>query len=143
MSITRSPGTIVTAGGIPYIVGGGYQGATPELDKMVELAAHALEAHTSLPVEIRFNSDRESGGAFVKMKRGGEIGIGADICAVKPGDCYNRNDGTPRIARFTTYISKSAWTSNDDTNSEFNDWRVHASLKDAVKFVKTNTREIK
>jgi hypothetical protein len=59
--ITRSHGTV--AGG--YNPGGGYSGATAQLDNAVMKAARLL-ADRFGDIEIRFNSDRKGGGAFLK-----------------------------------------------------------------------------
>jgi hypothetical protein len=81
-TITRSPGIPVTANGVFFgMAGGGYRGATAELDATVALAAEKLAAAYGQPVEIRFNSDRESGGAWLKTSDGGHnaIGIAASL----------------------------------------------------------------
>lgn len=70
--ITRSRGVHVAG----FNPGGGYQGATPELDSIVASAAEALRARYSRDVEIRFNSDRQSGGAFMACP--GSVGITAN-----------------------------------------------------------------
>ena len=65
MPIKRSTGIspgIVWAGPLP---GGGYQGSTLELDSAVASQAAWLEQHLHHDIEIRFNSDRLSGGAFI------------------------------------------------------------------------------
>src|SRR4051812_34690745 len=61
-TIERSRG--VAAG--PYTAGAGYSGATPELDSVVAAAAVLLAEHYGRDVEIRFNTDRQSGGAYVR-----------------------------------------------------------------------------
>jgi hypothetical protein len=63
--ITRSTGIVP---GFPYmgpLPGGGYRGLTDELDAAVAQAAELLRAEYGRDVEIRYNSDRQSGGAFV------------------------------------------------------------------------------
>lgn len=62
--ITRSTGIDVPFPGPRP--GGGMTGATPTLDAMVASAAEALRELFGRDVEIRFNSDRMSGGAFLK-----------------------------------------------------------------------------
>jgi hypothetical protein len=49
-----------------FVVGGGYSGATEELDALVVKAAEILEREFGRDVEIRFNSDRRQGGAWLK-----------------------------------------------------------------------------
>jgi len=65
MAIERSRG--IAVGG--FVVGGGYNGATDELDGLVLKAARLLEREFCQDVEIRFNSDRRSGGAWLKDSR--------------------------------------------------------------------------
>lgn len=70
MPISRSTSVSVAALGIPWagpLPGGGYEGATPALDRAVQRHARALQAWLGrrVRIEIRFNSDRESGGAWV------------------------------------------------------------------------------
>lgn len=52
--------------GLGYVVGGGYSGQTDELDAVVQKEAEILQDLYGRDVVIRFNSDRESGGAFIK-----------------------------------------------------------------------------
>ena len=79
MKVTRSTGTHVAGWHGPR-PGGGITGITQELDKGVELAADLLRNQFKCDVEIRFNSHRESGGAWIND--GGEkctVGIRAMI----------------------------------------------------------------
>lgn len=62
MTITRSTGMQVGM----WSPGGGYSGCTNKLDDYVATAAQLLEQHFQRDIEIRFNSDRKSGGAFFK-----------------------------------------------------------------------------
>ncbi len=64
--------------GYGYIVGGGYSGYTDELDKEVMKAARFLERKFKHPVIIRFNSDRKSGGAFLKGRDDASVQLGAE-----------------------------------------------------------------
>ena len=52
--------------GLGYVVGGGYSGKTDELDAAVQKEAEILQELYGRDVVVRFNSNRESGGAFVK-----------------------------------------------------------------------------
>lgn len=52
--------------GLGYVVGGGYSGKTDELDAVVQKEAEILQELYGRDVVIRFNSDRKSGGAFIK-----------------------------------------------------------------------------
>jgi len=81
-TIERSPGIGV---GMGYVVGGGYSGATADLDATVQAAAQLLADAYGYPVTIRFNSDRRSGGAWLKTDDpdgiwlNAEVGIGASL----------------------------------------------------------------
>lgn len=82
MSIERSPGFPLGAGAVTYgMAGGGWSGVTAELDDVVLQAAEALAAAYGRDIEIRFNSDRHSGGAFLRTPdgRNDEVGIGASV----------------------------------------------------------------
>lgn len=105
--ITRSPGTIVTIGNMPAIVGGGYRGLTDELDAVVARAADLLRETFNQDVEIRFNSDRQSGGAWLVTPqrsdfwRNGEVGLGAGLYAI------DRPDVDEWLA--LSYAEREAW----------------------------------
>ena len=85
-TITRSIGI---SPGVPWggiLPGGGYDGKTKRLDRAVARFAEWLRQHVVGPVEIRFNSHRLSGGAFVYPGAKGkiefhtpEIGLGARL----------------------------------------------------------------
>ena len=76
-TITRSAGMST---GLGYLVGSGYEGKTKELDNAVARIAKLLQRIFKHDVEIRFNSDRESGGAFIKDDNfSWHIGIGASL----------------------------------------------------------------
>ena len=64
-SVSRCEGIPCQVGVLPTLVGCGYSGATPELDGVVQDAANKLTATFRRDVQIRFNSDRLSGGAFL------------------------------------------------------------------------------
>jgi hypothetical protein len=86
-SIVRSVGLPIEVAGLPtgYIAGGGYRGATDELDATVQAAAELLADAYRMPVTIRFNSDRRSGGAWLRtdeidsFRANAEIGICARL----------------------------------------------------------------
>jgi hypothetical protein len=86
MTIERSPGIPAVAGGVCYgLAGGGYQGLTAELDAVVQEAAERLQAAYGMDVVIRFNTNRASGGAWLRthdhdgIGANAEIGIGASV----------------------------------------------------------------
>ena len=64
-TITRSEGIHVPGWHGPR-PGGGMTGITDELDKGVAHAADLLRTQFRCDIEIRFNSHRESGGAWIK-----------------------------------------------------------------------------
>jgi hypothetical protein len=79
-AIERSAGLPVMSGGVVIgMAGGGYSGCSAELDAVVMQAAGCLAASYGADIEIRFNSDRESGGAWVKTPDGRNNRVG--ICA--------------------------------------------------------------
>jgi hypothetical protein len=129
MSITRSTGIPAIAGGAFYgMAGGGYEGATEGLDATVQEAARALEAAYGMDVVIRFNSDRESGGAWLRthehdgIDANAEVGIGASVV-------------TKRIlARW------EAWSTRYAEDDEANYWRD--LLRDRPEGVVTVTAHI-
>jgi hypothetical protein len=81
-TVERSGGI---ATGLGYVVGGGYEGLTPELDAVVADAAQKLAAAFGMDVTIRFNTDRRRGGAWLKtgavdgVWRNAEVGISASL----------------------------------------------------------------
>lgn len=85
MTIERSTGTIVPNWGGP-LPGGGYQGATEELDALVVEAANRLTAEYNRDVVIRFNSDRRSGGAWLRDHGTNDtlVGLNAGFRAIRP-----------------------------------------------------------
>jgi hypothetical protein len=85
-NISRSTGIPVEVGGVFYgMAGGGYRGVTDELDAVVQRAAGALTMAYGGDVEIRFNSDRGSGGAFLVTPdgRNADVGICADLVTAR------------------------------------------------------------
>jgi len=89
-TIERHPGTAVGC----YIVGGGYSGKTEELDSTVQQAAEMLAAEFNRPIEIRFNSDRRSGGGWLKNGLPGfsgncQLGLCAGLYKVRPEGLTN------------------------------------------------------
>lgn len=80
--ITRSFGMSTGTG---YLVGSGYEGKTKELDDLVADIANRLSTlYPNNGVEIRFNNNRESGGAFIKDGDwSASIGVGAGYYSSK------------------------------------------------------------
>jgi hypothetical protein len=76
-TITRSTGLPIEGTGL--VAGGGYRGLTEELDAAVREAARELARAYGGDIEIRYNSDRESGGAWLVTPDGRNDRVG--ICA--------------------------------------------------------------
>lgn len=97
--IERSAGTLVSVGGTAFVAGGGYRGLTDELDAMVARAAELLRETFGQDVEIRFNSDRRSGGAWLVTPqrsdfwRNGEVALRAQLV---PVGGFERYEDVPR-----------------------------------------------
>ena len=69
--ITRGTGIPITIAGTTYgYAGGGYSGATKELDETVVRESEFMAKEFKKPVEIRFNSDKQSGGAWIRNQSG-------------------------------------------------------------------------
>jgi hypothetical protein len=97
--ITRSLGI---SPGLPWggpLPGGGYDGKTKRLDRTVQRFAEWLRRRIAGPVQVRFNSHRLSGGAFVYPDVGPdariafdtpEIGLGARL--ITPVSVQRRRD---------------------------------------------------
>lgn len=61
-TITRDPGCVVGQ----HVVGGGTYGMTEALDSGIQKAAQFMSDKLGCNVVIRFNSDRQSGGAYIR-----------------------------------------------------------------------------
>jgi len=93
--ITRSLGI---APGLPWggpLPGGGYEGKTKRLDRAVQRFAEWLHQRIAGPVQVRFNSHRLSGGAYVYPDAritldSPEIGLGARL--VTPASVQRRRE---------------------------------------------------
>lgn len=78
------------------MAGGGYSGATAELDALVSRAAEMLRDAYGMDVTIRFNSDRESGSAWLKTHEtdgfgaNSEIGIGGSVVTERTRQRWQR-----------------------------------------------------
>src|SRR5439155_864627 len=81
--IRRSTGIDLYPGYLGPRPGGGYSGATQPLDDAVAGNAEALAREYGRDVQIRFNSDRESGGAFIILPESDlELGLTSQL---RPG----------------------------------------------------------
>ncbi|MEM3858869.1 MAG: hypothetical protein QW478_05630 [Candidatus Micrarchaeaceae archaeon] len=78
MTITRSKG--YDTGYFGLRAGAGYEGKTKELDDVVMEEAKFLQKQFNKDIEIRFNTDQESGGAFLKDGESNQsLGLGAKL----------------------------------------------------------------
>ena len=86
--IERSHGIPIVIGAVYYgSCGNGYEGKTKKLDATVVKEAKILLELFKRDVEIRFNSDRESGGAWIKNNCGSsQVGLNAGIRSVFPNN---------------------------------------------------------
>jgi hypothetical protein len=86
-AISRAEGTPITISGQPtgQFAGGGFSGASVSLDETVQIAGELLADAYEMDVQIRFNSDRKSGGAWLRTSVEEGIGRNAEIgiCAVQ------------------------------------------------------------
>jgi hypothetical protein len=115
MTITRSTGLYTGIGA--YFCGNGYEGLTKELDDTVKREAELLTTTFSRDVEIRFNSDRESGGAWLKNSLKGfagncQVGLGAGLRPIRPEgmsfeDYHKAWRTLPKELYIDTYVSES------------------------------------
>ncbi len=120
MTITRSTGLYTGIGA--YFCGNGYEGLTKELDDTVKREAELLTTTFNRDVEIRFNSDRESGGAWLKNSLEGfagncQVGLNAGLRAIKPEGMTREDwlfkatrqfrDSQPKALYIETYVSAS------------------------------------
>jgi len=88
-TITRHRGKVCVPG-LPFMYGAGYEGATAELDRLVVRAAKMLWKAYSLDVEIRFNTDRRSGGAHPIINgKVVSIGLSAGLKKERPDGLTN------------------------------------------------------
>jgi len=122
--ITRSTG-IEVPGWFGPKPGGGYEGITKRLDKTVQRAAEWLKNTFDLPVEIRFNSSRLSGGAYIKPEGTAEIGIGG---LLRPGRITEK---TP--VKISVFICREYL--RDPAGDEYR-YREFSTLRQAYAYIK-------
>jgi hypothetical protein len=150
--ITRSAGLPVTVAHIPYLVGSGYEGFTKELDDTVKREAELLTTTFNRDIEIRFNSDRESGGAWLVNSLKGfdgncQVGFNTGLKAIRPAgmtdDDYFKTWRTlPKGLYISTYVKDSALKDASLCNSGNPDsrycWLEHKSIEDALAWLVVN-----
>jgi hypothetical protein len=146
--IERSAGLVVSIGTLPAIVGGGYSGRSDELDATVQRAAEMLRDAYGLPVVIRFNSDRLSGGAWLKthevdgIGRNSEIGLCASENTERTEERYRliceRSDGDMIYKPRPLGVSVQAHISVRSAKDGIYYHCTHESLEDALAYVLAN-----
>lgn len=111
--VERSPGIPISTSGL--LAGGGGRGLTQSLDDLVQQAAEALsDLYDGAPVTIRFNSDRRSGGAWLKTVEPDYIGGNAEVginASVSPDD----PEATPRLSVSLRHVALAS----DDWETDF------------------------
>jgi len=154
MTITRSTGLYTGYGA--YFCGNGYEGTTKELDDTVKREAELLTTTFKRDIEIRFNSDRESGGAWLKNSLEGfagncQVGLGAGIRAIKP-EGMSREDwvhnstrefrnSQPKKLYITSYAKASALKDHSLANDGYSEpisYRFHQSVGEALAWLIEN-----
>ena len=134
--ITRSAG--LYTGYMGFFCGNGYEGLTKELDATVVKQAKLLAKAFNRDVEIRFNSDRESGGAWLKnslpsFEGNCQVGFTAGLSPIKPEDMtddeYFKSWQTlPKELYISTYV-KSSVLKNPNLANEGNPESRYCSLE--------------
>jgi hypothetical protein len=159
MTIERSAGLWTGHGA--YFCGDGGRGATDELDALVARGAEMLGALFGRDVEIRFNSDRRSGGGWLKNSLKGFAGscqVGLNGALVKTGwpeliesigydAACRRYDGLPDELHIRTYVKASALRdptlADSDGMGERYSSVAHDSLDAAVEWLRANIDPVK
>ena len=132
--ITRSIGTIPRFGNghpIPTCIfpGGGYSGETEELDTAVQSAAKAINQAFGVAIEIRFNSHRRSGGAY--MLGDNAPGIGAQI---------DKNKITWNIYCGQKHLKDPSTANEDGGGRTRYFWKTFQDMESCLKWLTLNTK---
>lgn len=138
--------------GFGYLVGSGYYGKTRELDDIVQQAANLLRKTFDTDIQMRFNSDQQSGGAFVKDDRSSsEIGITAGLANRElyemgwenivelSRDEFNRFQ--PDFIKISTCLSKDFLTDPSDFILIDKEYRDFETLDQAIKWILEGTNK--
>lgn len=150
MTITRSAGLYTGYGA--YFCGNGYEGSTRELDDTVKRGAELLGTTFNRDIEIRFNSDQQSGGAWLKNSLKGfagncQVGINAGLRAIRPEgmsneDYYKTWRTLPKELYIATYVAKPALKNpnladSGNENSRYC-YMIHKSVTEALAWLAAN-----
>lgn len=153
-TITRSGGIPVTVGRVCYgFAGGGYEGKTKELDELVKQEADILGKLFRKDIEIRFNSDRLSGGAWLKNSLKGfdgncQVGLNAGLVPIRPRNVdintfFTKYDTLPKTLKVYTYIACPAMIHPEIARCSGYDYRGHKTIAKAVEFLKAEVNKSK
>ncbi len=159
--ITRSNGYVVNGG---HIVGGGHSGLTQQLDEIVKRQAEWLrEQFPDYAVQIRFNSDRKSGGAFIESSHTLDgvvyIKLGASLrCSKSKEDVSKFNRGELSLDEYLKrfehrmreydYISYDVGinavctinTCGEDADSFDMIWKDFNTYEEAIEYIKEHVK---
>ena len=144
MTISRSIG--LHTGYMGVMCGNGYEGLTDELDNTVKQEAELLGQAFNRDVEIRFNSDRESGGAWLVNSLKGfgsncQVGLNAGI-ALEGHYCHKKLDLAIDSVYIETYISASCLKdpslAKDGTDNDPKCDIYHKTVEDALAWLVAN-----
>ena len=149
-NIRRHAGTPIK--GTPYAYGAGYRGLTSELDKTVERAAQLLAGAFRRDIEIRFNTDRHSGGAWlIDNKNNASVGLTAGLQPIRPAgltdeEWYALDAEEPRTIQVATFVRQDrlrdptvANTGNPATRYASYE---HATLEDGLAHLLANVKKV-
>ena len=143
-----------------YFVGNGYSGKIEELDNIVKKEAEILQGMYGLDIQIRFNFDRESGGAWViDGKDNCSIGLTAALLNSKSfymskeemetlslEELNNLLDGEKDIIVYKIYVNYHN-TINKLKESDIchgsSIWKDFENMDDAVKYLQENVIGLK
>ena len=160
-TITRSIG--LPTGYMGLLCGSGYEGKTKELDDTVKREAELLANAFNRDIEIRFNSDRNSGGAWLVNSLKGfegncQVGLNAGLYPKQDemhallNQAINKEidwqvaddkiDKLPKELLVSTYVSASclkdpSLAKNGTDNDPKCDTK-HKSVEDAIAWLKAN-----
>lgn len=138
--------------GYGYLAGAGEYGKTQELDDIVVMVARLLKKHFDTNIQIRFNSDQKSGGAFIADHgQSSSIGITAGLANRElykmPWEQIIEKtqaelDGyAPDFIKVSTCLDRSFLRESSDyvlCNHEYRDFN---SLEEAMKWILEGTNE--
>lgn len=146
--------------GTGYLVGNGYSGKTEELDNIVKKEAEILQEMYGLDIQIRFNSNRESGGAWViDGKDNCSIGLTAALCNSKLfymskeemetlsfeelEQFLNEENDIIVYGIYVNYHNTINKLKESDICHESSIWKDFESMDNAVKYLKENVSGLK